>query len=316
MAMQVEPSWVGVDVSKDTLAVCEQADAGCRQVTNAPGAIRAWLRELPAGSAIAAEATSHYHEALVDRAHRMGHRVYLIDGLRLNRYRDSIGGRAKTDASDAALLRRYLSREHADLRPWSPPPKPYRRLMLLLRRRERLMCHRSGVLQSLAHVSGMQRQARALRARFDQVLAQIDRQLIDLIRQAGWQRLCRRCQQVEGIGTLNAIALVTAFHRGNFASSDAFVAFAGLDVRVRDSGRFSGRRKLSKKGHGELRRLLYMAAMTARRSDTWKGYYQRMINRGMASTQALNALARKLMRVVFALLKNGTEYQPRTSALA
>jgi transposase len=102
-----------------------------------------------------------------------------------------------------------------------------------------------------------------------------------------------------------------AFHRGQFRSSDAFVAFLGLDVRVRDSGRSVGKRKLTKQGSSELRRLLYTAAMAAKRSRTWEPFYQRCLDRGFKTTQALVALARKLVRVAFALMKNQSQYEPK-----
>lgn len=102
-----------------------------------------------------------------------------------------------------------------------------------------------------------------------------------------------------------------SFHRGAFRSSDAFVAFLGLDVRVRDSGQLRGRRRLTKKGNPELRRLLFVAAMQATRSRSWKDFYQRHLDRGFSRVQALVILARKLARVTFALLKNQTDYRPR-----
>ena len=102
-----------------------------------------------------------------------------------------------------------------------------------------------------------------------------------------------------------------SFHRGAFRSSDAFVAFLGLDVRVRDSGQLRGRRRLTKKGNPELRRLLFLAAMQAARSRSWKDFYQRHLDRGLSRIQALVILARKLARVAFALLNNQTDYRPR-----
>ncbi|WP_026333060.1 IS110 family transposase, partial [Thioalkalivibrio sp. ALgr5] len=103
-----------------------------------------------------------------------------------------------------------------------------------------------------------------------------------------------------------------AFQRGAFRNSDAFVAFLGLDVRIRDSGTKRGQRKLTKQGDPELRRLLYLAAMQAKSTPAWSDYYQRCLDRGLATTQALNALARKLARVAFALMNNQTDYQPKT----
>src|SRR5699024_2229489 len=99
--------------------------------------------------------------------------------------------------------------------------------------------------------------------------------------------------------------------RGHFRSGDAFIAFLGLDVRVRDSGTFRGRRKLTKRGDPEARRLLFNAAMTASRSKTWHDYYQHTLASGKTRIQALVILARKLARVAFALLDQGTHYQPK-----
>ncbi len=228
MAMSVQPYLVGVDVSKAELVICQHPDSPLVVLDNEPGAISDWLRGLGAAPlCVAVEATNTFHLELVEQAHRRGHTVYVVDGFRLNRYRQSIGGRAKTDAGDARLLRRYLDRERADLRPWSPPSKGYRSLQQLLR------------------------------------------------------------------------------------SSDAFIAFLGLDVRVRDSGTCRGRRKLTKQGDPELRRLLHLAAMQACRHPSWQGFYQRYTDRGLSKIQALVILARKLARVAFALLKNQSIYQPR-----
>ncbi len=107
------------------------------------------------------------------------------------------------------------------------------------------------------------------------------------------------------------MALVATWHRGEFANVDAFIAFLGLDVRVRQSGRWQGRRKLTKKGDAEIRRLLFNAAMQGRRNALWEPYYLRLRDRGLSSTAAFVALSRKLARVCFALLQNNTEFNPR-----
>ena len=107
------------------------------------------------------------------------------------------------------------------------------------------------------------------------------------------------------------MALVATWHRGDFSNVDAFVAFLGLDVRVRQSGCWQGRRKLTKKGDGEIRRLLFNAAMQGRRNALWEPYYLRLRDRGLSSTAAFMALGRKLARVCFALLQNDSEFDPR-----
>jgi transposase len=312
MAMTVQPQLVGVDVSKVELVICQHPDSPLVVLDNEPNAISDWLREFGDGPlCVAIEATNTYHLELVEQAHRLGHTVYLVDGFRLNRYRQSIGGRAKTDASDARLLWRYLDRERADLRPWVPPSKGYRSLQQLLRRRAVLVRARVALEQSLKGLPELKSDAAGLRRQFARLDAVLQRRMWQIARQHQWAEEVARCQAIEGIGPLTAMALTMAYQRGEFRSSDAFIAFLGLDVRVRDSGSCRGRRKLTKQGDPELRRLLHLAAMRACRHPTWQGFYQRYIDRGLSKIQALVILARKLARVAFALLKNQSIYQPR-----
>jgi transposase len=134
MAMPVQRPHVGIDVGKFRLDIATDG-GGHQSIENTPKAIGEWLDSLGESVRIALEATSHYHLELALEAHRRGHEIFLINGYRLNRYRDSIGTRAKTDAGDARLLLRYLSRELDELRPWSPPGKAYQQLQTLFRRR-------------------------------------------------------------------------------------------------------------------------------------------------------------------------------------
>lgn len=312
MTTPVQPLLIGVDVSKATLAICLGPDQPIQSLDNDRKSIASWLAALPAGPiCIAAEATNTFHLDLVDLAHHVGHTVYLVDGYRLSRYRDSIGTRAKTDSSDAQLLQRYLAHERDSLRPWSPPPEGYRTLQQLLQRRATLVRARVALQQSLADLPGLKQAAATLFRQLNRIDLLIQKGMIDTLTKLDWNADFKRCQAIEGIGPLTAAALTMSFHRGAFGCSDAFVAFLGLDVRVRDSGQLRGRRRLTKKGNPELRRLLFLAAMQAARSRSWKDFYQRHLERGFSRIQAIVVLARKLARVAFALLKNQSEYQPR-----
>jgi transposase len=312
MAMEVRPIHIGIDVSKSTLVIANDDDS-ITEIANEAPAIRRWLKSLPGPARIGVEATGVFHVELIERAHQAGHAVYVIDGFKLNRYRDSVGGRAKTDASDAQLLRRYLTNELKDLSPWSPSPKGYRALQNLLLRRAKLVQCRTRIDQSLRGLTELGPSRRALLRQIDQLDRMIVRRIYKVLRSQQWYTEAKNVQGIEGIGELISAALVMAYHRGRFRSSDAFIAFIGLDVRIKDSGTLKGRRKLTKKGSPELRRLLYLAAMTASRSATWAPFYQRYLDRGLATTEALIILARKLARVAFALLKNGTQYKPKSA---
>lgn len=309
MAMQVQPIIIGVDVSKAELAVSVDG-AAAETIANEPRTIRRWLDRFCGPLRLALESTGIYHLELAEQAHRRGHSVYLVNGYRLNRYRESVGGRAKTDASDARLLVRYLRHEGDALRRWSPPPAAYRQLQKLLHRRATLVQARVAIQQSLQDVPALRTSLKAVLRQLARTDAAITRQIQQALAAATWDRHARRCRQIEGIGPITAAALTMAFQRGTFASSDAFVAFLGLDVRVRDSGRQRGRRKLTKAGDPELRRLLYLAAMQAKRHGPWHAFYERQLAKGLKPIAAINVLARKLARVAFALMKNETDYVP------
>ena len=304
---------IGIDVAKDSLSLyrADQDQAGT--LANEPRAIAAWLRGLPQECSLAIEATNTYHVAVAVLAHKRGHRVYMIDGYRLSNYRKGIGGRVKNDLCDARLLARYLSHEQHQLQPWSPPGRAYRKLQALLHRRATLVRNMTALRLSFA-------QDRQLKAALDTVLQsmrelerKLDQALQETLDEAGLAAQARRCQAIEGIGPISAAALSLAFLRGTFRSSDSFIAFLGLDIRVRESGRYIGRRKLTKQGDPEIRRLLYTAAMAASRTVAWKDCYQGYLRRGLKRTEALVILARKLARIAFAVMRSQKPYRPRVA---
>ena len=77
-----------------------------------------------------------------------------------------------------------------------------------------------------------------------------------------------------------SLRVVVALIQHCLAKSDAFIAFMGLDVRVRESGYFRGKRKLTKKGNPEMRRLLFNAARSGAKTKQWNAYYLAMRARG------------------------------------
>lgn len=308
MANPEQTSWIGIDASKAELVIDD--GTALRRIDNDKRAIAAWLRAATGPMRIAIESTGVFHRQTVALAHAAGHTVYLLDGFRLNRYRESVGTRAKTDPGDARLLRRYLQREYLDLRPWTPPPASYDTLHRLMGRRAKLVRIRTQLRQSLAGVPELQGAATDLLARLERLVAAFDRRIRQTAEHAHLP--VQAAQQVEGIGPLTATALANAYQRGHFANGDAYIAFLGMDVRVRDSGTSRGRRKLTKKGDPEYRRLLYNAAMSAARSDTFRPLYEGYLARGLSRIQSLVIIARKLARIAFSLIRSGDTYRPRT----
>ncbi len=97
-----------------------------------------------------------------------------------------------------------------------------------------------------------------------------------------------------------------------FQRADQVVAYAGLDIQVRQSGKWKGEAKLSKRGSGRLRRLLSMTAVRSiRLKDSAFGqYYHRLVVRGMKKVEALMAVMRKMLLVAYRLLRTQETYDP------
>ena len=299
MAKLVSKITLGIDVAKDAHVVYDWTTAEILTLSNQRSDIKAWLRSLHGPAQIALEPTSIYHLKLVEEALALGHEVYLINPRQLAHYREAVNMRNKTDPQDAWLLARYLVHEVGELRPYRPQCQQAQQLWVLLKRRAVVVNARQQLQQSFSEIK---LSARALFTHFQHLLARIDRRIAKLIRALGWSGEYQRCLSIPGIGPLNAAALVAAYHRGAFANSDAFIAFLGMDIRVRESGKYRGKRKLTKRGEAELRRLLYCAAQGARSYQSFEDYYQRQLSKGLSKTAAKVILARKLARIAFALI--------------
>ena len=311
MPVSVVKPIVGVDVAKDELVIYQAELDLLVSIPNDKTAIKKWLKALPAPVDLAIESTNTYHLAFADMAHEAGCTIYMVGGYELSHYRKGVKVRAKTDALDAKLLARYLKNEYEELHPWIPPSPLYRRLLSLFRRRAALVQARVGLVQSWANEPLLKSAFAEQVASMQRLETLVEKMISDQLKEAGLLADLKRCTKVEGIGFLTGARLIATFQRGDFRNADAFIAFLGMDLRVSQSGQKDGRRSLTKRGDPEARRLLHNAAMSASRTSAWKAFYEEQRARGFSTTQALVILARKLARVVFALLKGQSEYQPK-----
>lgn len=308
MASKEHDVTLGVDVSKDWLDVYDWTRQQAYQVANEARAIQQWLNGMPMHEVrLALEPTSNYHLALVQAAGAAGGAVYVVNPRQLHHYRWSVGLRHKSDAHDAWLLARYLAHEGAALKLHHPLDQRSRLLWTLLKRRGMVVDMRQRLRQSLGEVGLPHREIVSSCAR---TIARIDRRIEGLLEALDLCAAHQRCRSIPGVGPITATALVAAYQRGVFASADAFVAYLGLDVRLRESGTMKGRRKLSKNGEAEVRRVLYCASHAARHEPRFEAYYQRQLAKGLPKTAARIILARKLVRIAYALLSRGESFQP------
>jgi transposase len=304
--MQVATVVVGVDVAKLTLVSAFFGQPGvARTVDNRNSAIAAWLAELPKGSIMAMEATGAHHRLLAHMAHAAGMQVYVLNARDVYFYAKALSGRAKTDRLDAAVIARYAAEHYTHLHAWQPAAGVEQQLHELLQRRACITRLRVSLRQTLADVATLQAARRQLDDSFECFFKQLDAQLQALVASdAELGSGIARLRAITGFGPQASVAVGALLKRIEFANADALVAYSGLDPRPCDSGQHRGQRRLSKRGPAWLRRQMYLVAFAASHSKALKPLYQSIKARGFAPTQALVILARKLLRVAFAVWNN------------
>jgi transposase len=303
---------IGADVAKDEIVVaCSEGSFPVRHVANRRTAVLAFLKGLPAGSRIGVESTGSYHELFADAAHQLGFLVFLLNPKDTRHYAKAVGLRGKTDRVDAELIARMIAHEHTKLHAWVPPTPQQREIARLIKRRATLVSLREALEMSLHELDGFGADLKALRTRFNQLIARLDLRVKALVeaspeRKQNFTRLCT----ITGVGPVIGTALVNTLERVPLKSADAFVAFTGLDPRPDDSGQHRGKRRLSKRGPGELRRLLYLAAMSAIKTKTWRPLYEHYRAKGLSSTATLVILARRIARTAWSIYTHKTKFDP------
>jgi transposase len=116
---------------------------------------------------------------------------------------------------------------------------------------------------------------------------------------------------MQGIGRVTAAGLIGEV--GDFNSFDTqreLLKHAGFDLFEISSGKLRGSRRISKRGRPLLRKLLFFAALnTVRKGGVMYDHYQKHLKKGMKKIKALVAIARKLLGIIFALVRTKREYQ-------
>ncbi len=303
---------VGVDVAKDVVVVaCAAHSFPVHSVPNQRAPLRAWLKSLPAGSRIGLESTGAYHELLADLAPAQGHTVFLLNPLDTRHYAKAMGTRAKTDRVDAELIARLIAQEHSRLRAYTPPTANQRKLDRLIRRRATIVRLKGTLKLTMRHLGGFAAELKAVMGKVDALIAKIDATMAAMAACAPkHQEAQQRVETIVGVGPLVRISLTNTLERVPFRKADAFVAFIGLDPRAKDSGRKAGRRRLSKRGPAELRRLRFHAAMSAIKTKVWKPIYESYRAQGWSTTASLVIIARKIARAAWSIHHYRTTFNP------
>jgi transposase len=310
-----EKPMLGIDVSQMKLD-CTLVDPISQRrlsysvVANAPCGVRELLDKIDPSVPWVLEPTGRWSASVVKQATEAGRKVLLAPTKAAQHFLKSNSPRAKTDKLDSYNLALFgLSR------PLSAFPikgEAVEKLDQILSARRGLSHSRQRLrLQRMELPYAADALDKAIEAIQEQINV-LDKQIAEQVNSSAQFALARALMQIPGVGLVTAAAIASRLTSRIFAHPDAFVAYIGLDVAVRASGKSIGRVKLTKQGDAELRRLLFMAAMANLRckESVFKDRYDQEIARGRSSTAALNIIARKIAHICWALSKYGGDFDP------
>src|SRR5512137_3216871 len=115
---------------------------------------------------------------------------------------------------------------------------------------------------------------------------------------------------MKGLGVVSVAGIIGEIGDfKKFGTQPEIMKLAGLDLYEISSGKMKGQRRISKRGRGLLRKILYYAAIqTIRKNGILHEYYTRLTDRGMKRMMALVAVSRKLLGIIYAIVRDNSEY--------
>jgi transposase len=304
--IKAERRVIGVDVAKDTVVLCDSLTMRTITVANTCEALTTALAVYGPDDLLVCEVTGGYELATLKAALGLGLPAHRADAARVKSYIQSHGGIAKTDRIDAQWLVRYGQDRDPLLVRWQARNTDRDALAGLVR-------HRS-------HLVGLRVQARNRKSApgagelipfLEAEIAFLGQQ-IDALDQAIADKISRidhladdekTLRAIDGFGPVVARSLLALMPELGTLTRRQAASLAAQAPHPRRSGT-SVNFSRTRGGRTQLRPLLFMAALTAMRSNPkMKAFADRLIAHGKAKRLVLGAIARKLVVLANAVLK-------------
>lgn len=258
------------------------------------------------------EATGGYEAALACALQAAGLPVAVVNPRQARDFAKAMGRLAKTDRIDAQMLAEYAAVlvRRDDLARFLRPPADAQQqwLAALVTRRRQLVAmmlserQRLQITPKKLHVS-IEAIVAALKAQLDEIEAQM---VAHVHEQFG--DLDRLLQSAGGIGPIASSSLIAELPELGKLNRREIAALVGVAPMAKDSGGMRGRRRVQG-GRCEIRRVMYMATLTATRyNPAIKDFYQRLIAAGKLPKVALVACMRKLLTILNAMVRTGSHW--------
>jgi transposase len=265
------------------------------------------------------EATGVYHEALAWFLHSKERPVSILLPNKAKNFLKANGAKSKNDSIDARGLAQIGAEKKLDL--WIPPSKQLYALRAYTRQYQSVTEMHTSMCNQLHSIQHSQFQDKAIIKQLQGTIKLFEKQLkemegimtkvikADPVLNQHYQNI----SAIKGIGLIS-FAVIAAETNGFilFENAASLVSYAGYDVVENQSGRHTGRTKISKKGNSRIRRILHMPALCAVRDDQpqFKALFERVYDRSRIKMKGYVAVQKKLLVMIYYLWRKNERYDP------
>jgi len=318
--METKKLCCGIDVSHTKLDVCYQNNLGelfHLQVGNNNSGYQKIIEHTGVDYHFVMEATGVYYIRLAFYLHQQSCKLSVVNALSIKRYIQMHLERNKSDKKDAAWICRYAIEQSPPY--WEMPDSAYfesKQLYNAIRDYTEQIKRINNQLHSLRLLPVPSKDTikslEKIIVCMEKEIKQLEQKLQLLLEQ--WQpEQLKNVSSIKGIGK-RAAAMLIVFTQGfkHTQNHRQLISFAGLAPTQYSSGSsIQGKPRIYKRGGKNLRDVLYMCSMNAMKTNTaCKALYERLRANGKTGKQALIAVCNKLLKQVFAVVKNNTLYHP------
>ena len=303
---------VGIDVSKDHLDIAVRPGGEAFTVERNAAGVEQLAERLRMVSphVVALEATGGFETVAAATLAAAGLPVVIVNPAQVRAFAKAIGQRAKTDPIDAAVIAHFAEAIRPQVRPL--PDEATRLLADLVTRRRQIveMIGAERQREKRMTVPHLRKSIARLIKALEKELAGLNTDIDDAVRGSPvWREKQDLLKSVPGVGPIIASTLFAELPELGRCGRRQIAALAGLAPFTRQSGQWRGKSFIGG-GRQAVRTALFMGAMVAKQHNpVLKAFFDRLVAAGRPKMIALIAVARKLLTILNAILRDNRPWQ-------